>query len=287
MGDGDGRLPRRSLVAGLAATVAALGTGRLLTTRGEGGADGLTVDPVAGDGAGGTAAPSESPTPRKRPLDSGRDPAAVPAPEPAPETEQSAAAPAAAPGFALLCRDAWGARPVGDGLRPHTLQRLTLHHTAVVLGDNANAPGRLRQHQRFHQQQGWADLAYHYAVDREGHAYEGRPVTAAGDTFTSYDPAGHFLVVCEGDFGREEPSEAQLETVAGLFAWAVLEHGIDPATLAGHGDHAATSCPGTALVRVLRDGSLRARVDRRVAEGVTVDHRCGPEGAALVAAIEG
>src|SRR5690349_13076765 len=62
----------------------------------------------------------------------------------------------------LICRDAWGARPARPGGKRHTITRMTLHHEAVVLGDNRNAPGRLRQDQRFHQdQKGWIDIAYH------------------------------------------------------------------------------------------------------------------------------
>jgi hypothetical protein len=46
---------------------------------------------------------------------------------------------------------------------------LTLHHEGVVLGDNRNAPGRLRQDQRYHQDQlGWIDIAYHVGIDRNG-----------------------------------------------------------------------------------------------------------------------
>ena len=57
-------------------------------------------------------------------------------------------------------------RPGGT---PHTITRMTIHHSAVVLGDNRNAPGRLRQHQQYHQdEQGWIDIAYHVGVDRTG-----------------------------------------------------------------------------------------------------------------------
>ena len=70
---------------------------------------------------------------------------------------------------ALLCRDAWGARPALPGGRPHTISRMTIHHTEVVLGDNSLITSRLRAHQRFHQDvRGWVDIAYHYAVDRNG-----------------------------------------------------------------------------------------------------------------------
>jgi hypothetical protein len=53
----------------------------------------------------------------------------------------------------LLCREAWGARPARPGGRPHTITRMTLHHEAVVLGENRNAPSRFRQDQRYHQDQ--------------------------------------------------------------------------------------------------------------------------------------
>ena len=50
---------------------------------------------------------------------------------------------------------------------------MTIHHTAVVLGNNSNAPARLRQHQQYHQDsQGWIDIAYHIGVDRNGNIFE-------------------------------------------------------------------------------------------------------------------
>src|SRR5690348_765996 len=74
----------------------------------------------------------------------------------------SAEALAASASGVMLCRDAWGAAPARPGGTPHTLTRMTIHHTEVVLGDNANAPARLRQHQRYHQDtKGWIDIAYH------------------------------------------------------------------------------------------------------------------------------
>jgi hypothetical protein len=148
----------------------------------------------------------------------------------------------------LLCRDAWGARPARSGGRPHTITRMTLHHEAVVLGDNRNAPGRLRQDQHYHQDQlGWIDIAYHVGVDRNGNIYELRSTEIAGDTATDYDTTGHFLVLCEGDFDQEVVSEAQLHAAAVAFAWAAQNFRIATDTLAGHRDLAQTSCPGANL----------------------------------------
>ena len=183
---------------------------------------------------------------------------AMESPPPAPTTT---AAPAVSPASrVVLCRDAWGAKAPLPGGRPHTLNRMTIHHTAVVLGDNANAPARLRQHQHYHQDtQGWIDIAYHLSVDRHGNIYELRSPTLVGDTATSYDPTGHFLVVCEGNFDEEEVTEDQLNGAALAFAWAAKQFGISTETLEGHRDASPdTSCPGASLYAHVTDGDLKS-----------------------------
>jgi len=188
----------------------------------------------------------------------------------------------------LLCRDAWGARPAHPGGTPHSITRMTLHHEAVVLGDNRNAPGHLRHDQRYHQdQRGWIDIAYHVGVDRNGNIYELRSTEIAGDTATDYDTTGHFLVLCEGDFDQEVVSEAQLRGAALAFAWAAENFGIATDTLAGHRDLAQTSCPGANLYAHLSSGDLKRRInDLLAAGGVNLQRFCGPDAAASVAAIE-
>ncbi|WP_082978843.1 peptidoglycan recognition family protein [Mycobacterium sp. 1081908.1] len=188
----------------------------------------------------------------------------------------------------LLCRDAWGARPARSGGKPHTITRMTLHHEAVVLGENRNAPSHLRQDQRYHQDdKGWIDIAYHVGVDRNGNIYELRSTEFAGDTATDYNTTGHFLVLCEGDFDQEAVSEAQLRSAALAFAWAAQNFRIASNTLAGHRDLAATSCPGANLYAHLSSGDLKRRIDDLLAAGpVDLQRFCGPDAAARVAAIE-
>jgi hypothetical protein len=188
----------------------------------------------------------------------------------------------------LLCREAWGARPARSGGRRHTITRMTLHHEAVVLGENRNAPGRFRQDQRYHQdQKGWVDIAYHVGVDRNGNIYELRSTEIAGDTATDYDTTGHFLVLCEGDFNQEAVSEAQLHAAALTFAWAAQNFRIATDTLAGHRDLAQTSCPGANLYAHISSGDLKRRIDDLLAAGrVDLQRFCGPEASARVAAIE-
>ncbi len=187
-----------------------------------------------------------------------------------------------------ICRQAWGAAPAREGGRPHTITRMTLHHTAVVLGDNRLAPSRLRQHQRFHQNdRGWIDIAYHVGVDRNGNIYELRTPEIAGDTATNYDPAGHFLVLCEGDFDQEPVSAAQLNGAATAFAWAAQQFHLASDTLGGHRDFADTACPGANLYAHITSGDLHTRIEALLAAGpVNLQRLCGEEAATKVAAIE-
>lgn len=205
-----------------------------------------------------------------------------------PTTDPSTPPTPAGTSAVLLCRDAWGAQPAHPGGRKHVITRMTIHHTGVVLGDNRNAPGRLRQHQHYHQdQRGWIDIAYHIGVDRNGNIFELRTPELAGDTATEYDPAGHFLVLCEGDFDQEIVTDAQLHGAALAFAWAVQNFHISADTLAGHRDVASTACPGANLYAHVASGELRHRVDDLLAAGtVNLQPVCGPEAAAMVSAIE-
>lgn len=165
---------------------------------------------------------------------------------------------------------------------------MTIHHTAATLGDNSNAPSRLRQHQHYHQDtQGWIDIAYHISVDREGNLYQLRDPHIVGDTATSYDPTGHFLVVCEGNFDEEEVTQEQLDGAAFAFAWAAAEWQIPTETLQGHRDASGdTACPGASLYGYVTSGDLQSRIDAYRSAGADLTTLCGPEAEQMVANIE-
>jgi hypothetical protein len=164
------------------------------------------------------------------------------------------------PPHPLLSRMDWGAEPVGDGCVPHEIVQLSVHHTASLTHQESDSASRIRGYQRFHQQQGWMDLAYHFVIDREGLAYKGRPLGCRGDTFTGYDPSGHFLVVLDGNFEEQEPTDAQLETLVQILAWGAQEYELNPVEIRGHRDHAATLCPGEQLYARIESGELNQRV---------------------------
>jgi hypothetical protein len=168
----------------------------------------------------------------------------------------------------VISKNGWGARESG-GFDGHTPIRHTFHHSASAGSDPAGALDRIRGYQRYHQDQGWPDVAYHFLVDQAGRIYEGRPVDARGDTFTEYDTTGHFLVCLDGDFDVSTPSADSITALVLILAWSSQALGIAPATLSGHRDHATTTCPGGFLYE-LRD-EIAEQVDRLLIGGRAIE----------------
>lgn len=186
----------------------------------------------------------------------------------------------------VIGKEGWGAASIVGTFSEHVIDRITVHHTGSLLESNQDAPSHVRAHQAFHQQdRGWADIAYHFIVDRNGHIYEGRPVWAVGDTGTNYDPTGHFLVSLEGDFDTQQPTSEQLASVAGLTAWASDEYGVGLDTISGHRDLASTSCPGDAIYTQLDNIAAQAQLVLRDAD-IDLVILDGMIGGGLVADIE-
>ena len=151
-------------------------------------------------------------------------------------------------------------------MTPHTIDRLTIHHAGSQAG--VTGPGQIRGWQDWHMNgQGWPDLAYHIVVGVDGRIYEGRDPAFRGDTGTAYDTTGHLLVVLEGNFEVEQPTAAQLASLKSVLAWASERYGVAPDTISGHGDHAATLCPGRHLEAIIHSGQLAADVQRLIDSG--------------------
>lgn len=167
----------------------------------------------------------------------------------------------------FVTREDWGARPPRSGsLVPHTITRLTVHHAGTQSA--TTGPARYRSWQAWHMDgKGWPDISYHFIVGVDGNIYEGRDPAYETDTFTDYDTTGHFQVVLEGNFDIDRPTAAQLESLPLVLAWAADEFGVSPHTIAGHGDHAHTACPGDHLAAYLESGSVRAAVQALLAAG--------------------
>lgn len=150
----------------------------------------------------------------------------------------------------------------------HHIDKLTLHHSATTHLANDDLTTKLRNMQIWGEKdRNWFDVPYHFFVDLDGSIYEGRDFHYMGDTNTRYDPRGHFLINCFGNYSKAEPNQQQLDSIAKLMAWAAAEYRIDPLKIYGHRDLAQTSCPGDNLYKYIQDGTLKKMVEANLAKG--------------------
>ena len=166
-------------------------------------------------------------------------------------------APMIPPDAQFVSRAQWGAKPPVLPMRAHELTRLTIHHTGTNQNPARSVSEKLRGLQLFSQRDdslasgrrkpAWADVPYHFYVAVDGAVGEGRDWRYAGDSNTAYDPAGHLLVVVEGNFQRDTLTSAQRTTLDALVPGLARHFRIPADKLASHRDYAETECPGANL----------------------------------------
>ena len=111
---------------------------------------------------------------------------------------------------------------------------LILHHAGA---SNATVEGI----HAYHKSKGWAGIAYHYFVAKDGAIYRGRPENMLGAHTMNWNYCS--IGVCfEGNFETETMPEAQAKAGCALVADIVSRY---PSILAGrHSDFNQTACPG-------------------------------------------
>jgi hypothetical protein len=165
----------------------------------------------------------------------------------------------------VVSREDWGAAPARGTYVSQNIDEITIHHAGSW--DGVTGPAQFRSWQSWHFHLGWPDIAYHFIVGLDGKVYEGRPYSAAGDTATEYDPSGHLLIVVEGDFDVVTPTADQVEMLAEMVAWGSQQFDVDVATVNGHRDLAATTCPGENLYALIKDGTIASRAAQIISDG--------------------
>jgi serine-type D-Ala-D-Ala carboxypeptidase/endopeptidase (penicillin-binding protein 4) len=151
---------------------------------------------------------------------------------------------------------------------PHRITHVTLHHTGnpEPLRPGEDPRVRLRNLQAWGaSDRNWWDVPYHFLIDLEGRVYEGRDWRYKGDTNTTYEPAGHFLISVIGNYEVQEPTPAQVDAIADLMAWAIHRFDLPLERIGGHHDYATTSCPGPFFRALLEDGTFHDLVRERLA----------------------
>ena len=167
----------------------------------------------------------------------------------------------------MLLRTEWGAQAPVLPMKAHTPNRITVHHTATLQKFDQSVKEKILALQKFSQNPGklgngkakpaWADVPYHYYIDCKGEIAEGRDVNFAGDTNTEYDPTEHALVVLEGNFEEEQPTDAQMVSLKAMVAWLRTRFDVPPERIKTHKDYAKTACPGKNLYERMMEVRIR------------------------------
>lgn len=160
----------------------------------------------------------------------------------------------------VIPRSMWRARPVKErstrGMGRIT--RMTVHHTGddpIWSRDLTEAAALIRRIQNYHQEhRGWADIGYHYIVDRSGHVWQGRPLKYQGAHARGSANRGNIGVVVLGNYTRQRLTEAQRETLLILLAKLSSYFSIPPEKIYTHSEilGGSTDCPGPELARYVR-----------------------------------
>jgi len=133
------------------------------------------------------------------------------------------------------------------------ISRITVHHTAGEIQTDAWKPtaADLESIREFHAgtrptDRQWADIAYHFAVDRAGRVWQARPLAYQGAHVRGNNE--HNLgIVLLGNFEIQSPSAAQLTALAAFVGFVRKLYDVPLGQVFTHGELVDTSCPGKTL----------------------------------------
>ncbi len=166
----------------------------------------------------------------------------------------------------ILPRSSWEA----NSPRPFKAQvpvRITIHHEGTKFTADQNAAEHIKNVQVWGMgpDRNWVDIPYHFLIGPNGDIYEGRNVFTTGETNTEYDPQGHLLISCLGNFEVQEMGEKQLNALIDLVAYCCDKYDISPDSIASHKDYSKiTDCPGKNLYKYIQNGYIKNEVKKRL-----------------------
>ncbi len=139
------------------------------------------------------------------------------------------------------------------------VNRITLHHaggTPVYFADTATVARYLESIRRGHVGRGWADIGYHYAIDRAGRVWETRPIVYQGAHVK--DQNEHNIgVLVMGNFDKQSPSQAQVVTMQKFVAELRRKYKVTASpsvrrsNVRTHQEWNPTACPGKRLQPII------------------------------------
>jgi tetratricopeptide (TPR) repeat protein len=169
----------------------------------------------------------------------------------------------------VYSRQSWNARAPRPNIEPMGhVDKITIHHTGgedFWSGSASDAAAEIRKIQRYHQNdQGWADIGYHYIVDRSGAIWQGRRIRYQGAHARGSANNGNIGIVLLGNFTHQQPTAAQRDSLTLLLETLCEHFGLAPTSVYTHREilNGKTECPGPALSRCV--DQIRLDLRRRL-----------------------
>jgi len=153
----------------------------------------------------------------------------------------------------ILSREQWHAGRVRSNTEPMgRITRITIHHTGeespCYLRGLAETAERIHAFQLTHQRRGWADIAYHFIVDRGGRVWAGRSLEYVGAHAGNPNlNQGNIGVAVLGNFNKQIPTDDQITSLRQLVIYLAKRYNVPGSRIYSHGEMRQTDCPGRYL----------------------------------------
>jgi N-acetyl-anhydromuramyl-L-alanine amidase AmpD len=154
-------------------------------------------------------------------------------------------------------------------------KRITVHHEGKEFYGSTleDSLRQMRNIQEYHQRgKKWADIGYHYVIDRLGNIFEGRPLTIQGAHAGERNKRGetpnqaNIGISLLGNFDSQQITPAQEKALRQLVSYLETTYGIPNSEVYTHNEIrqkfnvGATGCPGkhlsSVVVDIRRNGAL-------------------------------
>lgn len=133
------------------------------------------------------------------------------------------------------------------------VKRIILHHAEA-----SNCT--VQDIHRWHLNNGWSGIGYHFFVRKDGTIYRGRPENKLG-AHTSNHNTGSLGICFEGSYNKETMPSEQLRTGQELITYLCDKYSLLKANVYKHKDFNSTDCPGANFpYEALRSGTKNETV---------------------------
>jgi N-acetyl-anhydromuramyl-L-alanine amidase AmpD len=113
--------------------------------------------------------------------------------------------------------------------------------TGIVLHHAAHKSCTVEDVHRWHKNNGWSGIGYHFFITKDGNIYRGRPENSVGAH--CYKHNFYTLGICvQGNFMEDSMSKEQKDAVIKLCKYLCEKYKIQ--SIKAHRELGATSCPG-------------------------------------------